>query len=396
MRLVYYTHPGFLDRALELIGEQSKRCELHLMLEWVPQSARSTVLGLRRVEGRPGLLDAGHFFDPRRDAAILDYLSKAKSVALVLHRHPRSLSPRTWRASCQAARHVRKLRPDVVHLEEPGLRLAPLVWMLRRIPLVISLHDARVRQGEEDWRISLARRLILPRARKVIVHSDYCLQALRSDWPALATRAEHVPLGGAYRVFRRLAEKSPTPSAGMTVLHLGRLMPYKGLELLFAAAPAVAAQVADVQFIIAGGPVKNYCVPPSPSLPNGGTIKVIPEYVDTVTLARLLEQARVVVCPYAQATQSGVVLTAFGFGKPVVATAVGGIPEYVLEGKTGLLVPPGDSLALAEAIARILLDQALYERLRAGIRDFAASENSWERLALRTLEVYQRAIEAKT
>jgi glycosyltransferase involved in cell wall biosynthesis len=177
------------------------------------------------------------------------------------------------------------------------------------------------------------------------------------------------------------------------VLLLGRLAPYKGLDLLYAAAPIVAAQIPKVQFVIAGRPLVGYRVPEPPPLPNGGTVRVIAEHVDVRTLARLYEQARVVVCPYAEGTQSGVILTAYAFGKPVVATAVGGLVEYVQPEKTGLLVPPGEPLALANAIVRILSDQVLYSQLCSGIQDFARLDNAWERLALRTLQVYKEAME---
>ena len=363
------------------------------MIQLAPEEARTQVLDCCAIlEGKGGLQDARLCLDVPERAVLLDYLSGASSLSVVVHRGRRSLSPRTWLTSYRVVRHVRKLKPDVVHLENAPLRLAPLVWLLRRFPLVVNLHDARMRRGEENWRFSLARRLTLPHAGKVIVHSEYCLKALRSDWPAVGARAEHVPLGGAYNIFRRFSEGARPPPAGATVLLLGRLSPYKGLELLYAAAPLVAAQIPGVRFVVAGRPAPGYRLPAPPSLPGGGAIKVIGEYVNVRTLARLHEEARVVVCPYAQATQSGVVLTAYAFGKPVVATALGGMPEYVHSGKTGLLVKPGDAQALASALARVLSDQALYSQLCSGIQELAASEYSWERIARRTLGVYEQAM----
>jgi glycosyltransferase involved in cell wall biosynthesis len=362
------------------------------MIQMVPQFARSILLDSRPLlDGRGGLRDARTCFDAREDAVVLDYLSEASSVTAVVHRSRSGASVRSWLTSYRAVQHVQRLRPDVVHLEDPTLRLAPLVWLLRRFPVVADTHDARVRRGEENWKVSLARGITLPLARRVIVHSEYCLKALRNDWPAVGARAEHVPLG-VLNTFRGFSEGGRTLPAGATVLLLGRLAPYKGLDLLYAAAPLVAAQIPKVEFVIAGRPERGYRVPSSPPLPNGGAIRLIVEHVDTRTLARFYEQARVVVCPYAQATQSGVVLTAYAFGKPVVATDVGGIAEYVHDGKTGLLVPAGDPQALANAIVRVLSDQVLYSQLCAGIQEFAASDNAWERVAVRTLQVYEHAM----
>ncbi|MBK5187587.1 MAG: glycosyltransferase family 4 protein [Gemmatimonadaceae bacterium] len=91
----------------------------------------------------------------------------------------------------------------------------------------------------------------------------------------------------------------------------------------------------------------------------------------------------------------GVVIDAMSFGKPVAATAAGGVPEAVLNDETGLLVPVGDSLALGEAIARLVTDRALAARLGAnGIR--RAPMFSIDNTVDRTLEVYERVLAARS
>ena len=90
--------------------------------------------------------------------------------------------------------------------------------------------------------------------------------------------------------------------------------------------------------------------------------------------------ADVVVLPYVDATQSGVTQLAYGFEKPVITTSVGGIPEIVKNGKTGLIVPPQDSEALGEAIVRYFEDDLggkLTPNIRAQVQGGAFS---WERL----------------
>ena len=86
---------------------------------------------------------------------------------------------------------------------------------------------------------------------------------------------------------------------------------------------------------------------------------------------------------------------AYSFGKPVVATAVGGIPEVVDHGETGFLVPPRDPHHLAEAIVTLLQDDDLRRRMGRRAREKAESELSWPSIARRTLEVYRQAIAAR-
>ena len=91
----------------------------------------------------------------------------------------------------------------------------------------------------------------------------------------------------------------------------------------------------------------------------------------------------------------GVVIDAMSFGKPVAATAAGGIPEAVANGETGLLVPVGDATALGEAIARLLTDRELAAQMGAnGIR--RAPLFSIDNTVARTLEVYERVLSARS
>jgi glycosyltransferase involved in cell wall biosynthesis len=109
--------------------------------------------------------------------------------------------------------------------------------------------------------------------------------------------------------------------------------------------------------------------------------------------AAFFRQASVVVLPYVEATQSGVIPMAYAAARPVVATTVGGLPEMVDEGETGYLVPPRDEVALAKSIVRVLGDDKLRARLGQNARQKIVSECSAEVVADRTLEVYRKALD---
>jgi glycosyltransferase involved in cell wall biosynthesis len=105
----------------------------------------------------------------------------------------------------------------------------------------------------------------------------------------------------------------------------------------------------------------------------------------------LFGRARVVVTPYRRASQSGVVHLAYTFDRPVVASAVGDIPDVVDDGATGLLVPPDDPAALADALVRLLTDAEEADRMGAAGARWLAREASWERVAERVEEGLQKA-----
>jgi glycosyltransferase involved in cell wall biosynthesis len=102
-----------------------------------------------------------------------------------------------------------------------------------------------------------------------------------------------------------------------------------------------------------------------------------------------------VVLPYVSATQSGVVPVAYSFGKPVVATTVGALPEYVDHGRTGLLVPPRDEKKLAAAVVQLLQDVDLRHTMGENGKRMLFEKCAPDVVARRTVEVYRRAVKGR-
>jgi glycosyltransferase involved in cell wall biosynthesis len=120
--------------------------------------------------------------------------------------------------------------------------------------------------------------------------------------------------------------------------------------------------------------------------------EVLNEYVSNERRAELFARVSVVVLPYVEASQSGVIPLAYRFGKPVVATTVGGLPEMVDDGRTGYLVPPRDAQALAGAVVRLLGDAGLRQRLGAAGRALLDAVCAPEVVARQTFASYERAL----
>jgi glycosyltransferase involved in cell wall biosynthesis len=100
----------------------------------------------------------------------------------------------------------------------------------------------------------------------------------------------------------------------------------------------------------------------------GDRLTLVAGYVPDGDVPRYFTAADLVVLPYLSATQSGIIQIAYRYDRPVVTTRVGGLPEFVEEGKTGAMVPPGDPAALAEAVARFFREADREAAARATAR----------------------------
>jgi glycosyltransferase involved in cell wall biosynthesis len=181
----------------------------------------------------------------------------------------------------------------------------------------------------------------------------------------------------------------PLPAVAETApvaLFFGLWTAYKGIDVLLDAWPSVRAAVPAATLVIAGAPgVMDPDEVLRPARAAGG-VDVRAGYVDRDDIPGLFGATRVVVTPYVRASQSGVAHLAFTFDRPVVATTVGDIPKVVQEGVSGLLVPPRDAAALAEALIALLSDADRAARLGAAGGEWLRREASWETVAERVME----------
>ena len=110
-------------------------------------------------------------------------------------------------------------------------------------------------------------------------------------------------------------------------------------------------------------------------------MRVVDRYIEMSEVRDLFATARVVVTPYLFGYQSGVVHLAMTMGRAVVSSDVGDFADVVVDGETGVLVPPRDPVKLSEALERIVGDPALAERLGAAAHRRITTEASWDRVA---------------
>jgi glycogen synthase len=291
---------------------------------------------------------------------------------------------------------------DLVHAHTWYASLgAFLIRTLYGVPLVVTLHSLepfrpwKADQLGTGYLLSTwAEKVAVEAADRVIAVSTAMGEDVRRHFAVEADRVVVVPNGIDAERYRRTAAADALARRGIRppyVLAVGRLSEQKGFFPLLEAARALPA---GVQVVVCAS------APDTPEIEArfraavaaAPTVRWLPEVVPVDDLLQLYSHAAVFVCPSVYEPFGLINLEAMACETPVVATTVGGIPEVVEHGRTGLLVPPGAPAALAEAIGWVLAHPEEGRALGRAGRRRVDERFTWHRVAERTESVYREAI----
>ncbi len=229
---------------------------------------------------------------------------------------------------------------------------------------------------------------LLKRIRLVFVHGERSRDEFLKRFPSVPTAV--IPHGD-----ERVFGDPPPPAGEERILFFGDWRKVKGMPLLMDAFDALAARRPSVQLTIAGKPSRQDIDPDlirKWAAGHGGRVKVIDHYVPMEEVPSVFAEARVVTTPYFVGYQSGVVHLAMTMGRAVIATDVGDLGSAVVNGETGIVIPPNDVSALADALERVVSDADLAGRMGAAGRRRVLERSGWETVAEKAEEALVASI----
>jgi glycosyltransferase involved in cell wall biosynthesis len=270
--------------------------------------------------------------------------------------------------------------------------------------IVFTAHN--VNEGKRDGHDTLLNRITLRvqywLADHIFVHTEKMKSELLEEFDVRGSAVTVIPYGinnavpDTVMTLKGARQRLGIAIPEKTILFFGSIAPYKGLATLVTAFRDLVSEDSRYRLIIAGAPKNG----------SEGYLKSIQEIIDsTIDPGRVIQRiefipddeaetyfksADVLVLPYTQIFQSGILFMAFSFGLPVVAADVGSFKEDIIEGKTGFLCHPDDSADLARAIRRYF-ESELFANLsarRPEIREYAMARHSWDLVGEMTRNVY--------
>jgi glycosyltransferase involved in cell wall biosynthesis len=381
---------SFLEFSIPHINEMARE---HEVLALLPDNQ----LGELRISLSPRLIYRG-FYKPR----FRQPLAQIKMIRTILG-------------------ELKKFSPDVIHIQQGHMYFNWVLSRLKRFPLVVTIHDPRHHPGDKSsqktpqWIMDFGFRL----ADRVIVHGSELTEVIHREIGFPQEKIQVIPHIALelpdteidYNCVHPAAlvqpgnnqtdELQPEHSNGqqvarsatgeLRILFFGRIWEYKGLEYLIRTQPLINESFPNAKFVIGGQgddfeKYRALMVDPT-------RFEVHNRWIDNNERAKLFTGADVVVLPYIEATQSGVVPIAYGHRKPVIATRVGGLPDVVENGITGLLIAPRDVEQLAAAIIELLSDPERRRQMGMAGRKKLDQECSPAVVVSQTIDVYRRAIQ---
>jgi glycosyltransferase involved in cell wall biosynthesis len=269
--------------------------------------------------------------------------------------------------------------------------------------IVFTAHN--VNSGKRDGNDSLLNRIGLRLqyrlADHIFVHTEKMKEELLQDFAVGKESVSVIPFG----INNSVPDTVLTPRAAKrqlglrdgekTILFFGAILPYKGLEFLVDAFRQLAPEHPEYRLIIAGQPRKTagkYVEAIQDTINRQVRDRVIQKlhYIPDAETELYFKAADVAVLPYKHVFQSGILFLAYNFGVPVIATDVGSMREEVVEGQTGFLCRPCDSLDLARAMETYFQSDLFknLERRRRDIREYANTKHSWDVVSEITRKLY--------
>lgn len=379
MTVVYYMQVAFLDVSIELINVLKKHVQLHVLIELTPHGKNMTILEIDQFPEGKTLVKPEEILTKESYQNLKSYFTGAASVHFVIHPHKTGLSYSTLQASFNVWKYIRQFKPDIIHFETFSLRAIGMLLFLRAFKNVcITIHDPVPHSGEDSWKISLPRTFFfnMPVKKKYLFYSHFAKKQFEQHYKK-GKQHKMVLQMSPYGYLQKLVTAEDEQTRKKHILFFGRLSPYKGIDDLLQAMPEVFREFPHEQLIIAGKRVPGFDINESILNTYKNNITLIEKHIPNDELATLIQQAKFIVCPYKDATQSGVLMTAFGLKTPVIATVVGSFPEFINDNVNGLLVPPSDPEKLAEGI-RFALRNDHYKALAQNINNNEV-EDLWSR-----------------
>lgn len=252
-----------------------------------------------------------------------------------------------------------------------------LLYKIRAKKRILFLHDPIPHTGESKKRLG-AQKKQAKAMDELIVLSKSFVDTVAREYKISIEKIHYMPHGSMN--YKKNTEDKFVQfknNEKIRFLFFGRITPYKGIDTLLNAFKIVKQKTDECDLTIAGN---GDCSDILDIIENDNRINLINRYIDDAEIGELFSETNtVVILPYKDATQSGVIPIAASYGNPVIVSNTGGLKEQLADGKIGIFVDPNNEKKLAEAMMKVVLNRELIEEQSKLIKEYEKSL-SWDKI----------------
>ncbi len=362
MNILYCCSPPLLDYSAEQINDLKQYVQLHVII-WVSlNTPNHTIFKLKEGVVLNGIYTFKEIKDKIENVQLFEqYLEGCSSVHFVFF--PPKIGFNILSITLALLRLVKHVKPEIVHFDDISGRMLSFLLALKSKNIVMNVHDPVAHSGEKNLGYFLMRKILFRKIDAFATFSDYSKklfeEVFRPKVPVADLRL--VPYN-SYQILgiKNVVEINKLPNEKV-LLFFGRISPYKGIDELLHAFYKINQNFPETKLVIAGK--GNYCYQLPVELIGSSSLIRINRFIEESEIKSLFEQADVLICPYKDATQSGVLMTAAAFKTPVIVSNVGALPEYISDGGSGYVYDLNDENGLQNCITSFLKDYESKEKI---------------------------------
>lgn len=378
---------GHADSAIPMAKHLSEITNIDLLFTFPLNRRKNNVINFEKLDIKPGLQNEDTV-NIAFSEEVKNYISKKLKLKLFIYKNLKIKSLTNLILSWKYSRILKQY--DLIHFNGKNMHILLLRFFLPNKKFVYTVHDLENHTGEKA-KNALAQKFnhqILKSNSHVVIQNKDDYHKVLQDYKEKSDTIHFIPFGQLeiYKYYNTDNIKVPESD----VLFFGRISPYKGIEYFIKAVKMLKKEFPGIKAIIAGS--GNFYFD-TKDIENDQTFTIINKFIESDELVALIKSCKIVICPYTDATQSGVALTAFVFNKPVIATQTGGFKDVIKNGLNGYLVPVKDADAIHEKAKLLLENPQLLEKISKNIQNEAETgEFSWNKIAKSYIKVYKKAL----
>ena len=362
--VLFITRICFLDAALEYIKEVKNYVDLSVIIEIDPNSRNKNICDIDQLPDQITFIDAEKLLTPLEYENFKPYIKGCSSFEFLVHQKNKSLSILNIKKSYLLYKKMRKELPNFIHFDDVSIRLIPFTFFifLLKSKLIINVHDPIQHSGEKNVKNMVAKKLFHSKGYKFVTFSNYSKSKFleKNNANANCINLKLKPFD-YYSNYLKTNENKP-----IYIAFIGRVSEYKGIDIFLNSIAILNIKYPTAKYIIAGSPYNNSIGDKLITKYKFNNVKFVLNHLSNFEICEIIQKSILIVCPYRDATQSGVVMTSLALHTPVIVSNQGGLPEYVQNNITGMIANT-DAQSFATAIETFITDPLKYKKLSENI-----------------------------